>query len=111
MEKQPRKRKERKVKEADLPKYSKAERHRRFDPRKWAGKYLKGSSIPAISYVPDPDARDGIKCTVCGELKFADIYGFPNPKTFVCVSCPARENKVKEWLKKLFKIYEKTKNS
>jgi len=67
---------------------SKTQRKKNFNPRKWASKFLKdGGGMPIRSFVPDGEDRPGVKCTVCGDMKFADVYGFPDPTTFKCVSC------------------------
>ena len=42
--------------------------------------------LPTRIYVAPID-RPGVVCTKCNYTYFADVYGDPDPATFVCTSC------------------------
>ena len=73
--------------ETDKEISSRVKRRKNFNPRRWASKWLKDSGgLPARIYVAPVD-RPGVICTKCGYTYFADVYGDPDPATFVCTNC------------------------
>ncbi len=77
-------------------KTSASERRKKWNPRKWAKKYLRdGGGLPATVSMSEIVDHPGVICTICKTERFAEPYGFPDPETFVCDSCAieAKRNK------------------